>query len=105
MKKSDIAMIILIASISMLVSYFVAKAIVGDTKDEAVKVKTAEPISTNIDEPDSSIFNSNAINPTVEVIIGNGSTQTQNGSNSSSSSSNSQSSQSSSQSSNSNKNQ
>jgi len=81
MKKSDIAMIILIASISMLVSYFVAKAIVGDTKGEAVKVKTADPISTNVDEPNSSIFNSNAINPTVEVIIGNGQNQSGNSSN------------------------
>lgn len=70
MKKSDIAMIILIASISMLVAYFVANAVIGDTKDEAVKVKTADPISTEIEEPETSVFNSDAINPTVEVIIG-----------------------------------
>lgn len=72
MKKSDIAMIILIASISMLVAYFVAKAVVGDTKNESVKVKTADPITTTITQPDTSVFNSNAINPTVEVIIGGG---------------------------------
>jgi len=70
MKKSDIAMIILIASISVLISYFIAKAVVGDVKDEAVKVKTAEPITTDVQEPDKTVFNSNAINPTVEVIIG-----------------------------------
>lgn len=70
MKKSDIAMIILIASISMLVAYFAAKAIVGDTQNESVKVKTAEAISTDIVEPDTSVFNSEAVNPTVEVIIG-----------------------------------
>jgi len=71
MKKSDIAMIILIASISMLVAYFAAKALVGDVQNQSVKVKTAEKISTEVTEPDPSVFNSQAINPTVEVIIGN----------------------------------
>jgi len=70
MKKSDIAMIILIASISMLVAYFAANSILGDTKKQAVKVQTAEPITTTVDEPDPTVFNTNAINPTVEVIIG-----------------------------------
>ncbi len=77
MKKSDIAMIILIASISMLVSYFVAKAVIGDTQDQSVKVKTTEPITAEITEPDKTVFNKDAINPTVEVIIGgNGQSQT-----------------------------
>jgi hypothetical protein len=70
MKKSDIAMIILIASISVLVAYFTAKALIGDIQNESVKVKTAEKISTSVEEPDKTIFNTNAINPTVEVIIG-----------------------------------
>lgn len=63
-------MIILIASISVIVSYFVAKAIVGDVQSESVKVKTAEAISTDVVQPDEAVFNSDAINPTVEVIIG-----------------------------------
>lgn len=70
MKKSDIAMIILIASISVLVSYFVAKALIGDTANESVVVKTTDEISTEVEKPDSGIFNSKAINPTVQVIIG-----------------------------------
>lgn len=70
MKKSDIAMIILIASISVLVSYFVAKAVIGDVQKDSVQVKTTEAISKDVVQPDTSVFNSNAINPTVEVIIG-----------------------------------
>jgi hypothetical protein len=70
MKKSDVAMIILIASISILVAYFVAKAVVGDVQNESVKVKTADKITTKVEEPDKTVFNSDAINPTVEVIIG-----------------------------------
>lgn len=71
MKKSDIAMIILIASISILVAYFAAKAIIGDVGSQTAKVKTTEEITTDITEPNPTVFNSNAINPTVEVIIGN----------------------------------
>lgn len=71
MKRSDIAMIILIASVSILVAYFAAKAIIGDVGSQSVKVKTADKITTDIKEPDPSVFNGNAINPTVEVIIGN----------------------------------
>lgn len=71
MKKSDIAMIILIASISMLVAYFGSKSILGDVGSQSVKVKTAEKITQEVVRPDESVFNPSAINPTVEVIIGN----------------------------------
>lgn len=67
-------MIILVATISILASYFVAKAVIGDVRKESVKVKTADKITTDIVEPDPTVFNKNAINPTVEVIIGNNST-------------------------------
>lgn len=72
MKRTDIAMIILIASVSMLVSYFVAKSVLGDIQSEAVTVKTADPISPEVTEPDTRVFNEDAVNPTVEVFIGEG---------------------------------
>jgi len=75
MKKSDIAMIILIASVSILIAYFVAKAIIGDVGSQSVKVKTTDKITTTIDDPDPTVFNKDAINPTVEVIIGNNQSQ------------------------------
>jgi hypothetical protein len=70
MKKSDIALIILIASISMIIAYFVADGIIGKPSNESAKVKTIELIKSEVQEPDSDIFNKDAINPTVEVIIG-----------------------------------
>lgn len=70
MKKTDIAMIVLIASLSALVAYFAAQALIGDTQNESVVVETIEPISTEVSQPDTSVFNKDAINPTVEVIIG-----------------------------------
>jgi ABC-type cobalt transport system substrate-binding protein len=69
MKKSDVAMIILIASISVLIAYFVAKGIFGGTSNTSQIIKTIDPIDSKIVEPDSAIFNSNAINPSVEVQI------------------------------------
>ena len=73
MKRTDIAMIILTASVSMLIAYFAGNAILGGTKNEAVTVKTAEPISETVTQPDDRIFRDDAINPTVEVFIGEGS--------------------------------
>jgi hypothetical protein len=75
MKKSDIAMIILIASVSMIVAYFVVKSIpVFQTSSKPKQVSTFQEITSNVDEPDPEVFNSGAINPTVEVFIGGNST-------------------------------
>lgn len=73
MKRTDIAMIILTASISMLIAYFAGGALLGNTKNKAVTVKTADPISKTVTQPDNRIFKADAINPTVEVFIGEGS--------------------------------
>lgn len=70
MKKSDIAMIVLIASISVLIAYFVAKAVLGDATNQTAKIKTVDPITSQVASPDPTVFNNNAINPTVEVLIG-----------------------------------
>lgn len=71
MKKTDIAMIILIASVSVLVSYFVVSSL--PFFKDANKPQTV-PVATKIDsdvaEVDKTVFNKDAINPTVEVIIG-----------------------------------
>lgn len=70
MKKTDIAMIVFIAGLSVLLAYFVAKSVLGDISEESVKVKTATPISSEVTQPDPTVFNKDAINPTVKVVIG-----------------------------------
>lgn len=72
MKKTDIAMIILIASVSVLVAYFVARSIpvLGGGTAESVKVKQAELIQPTLENPSPTVFNKEAINPTIEVVIG-----------------------------------
>jgi len=69
MKKTDIAMIILIASVSILIAYFVANSIFGNVSKDSVKVKTIDSINSTIVAPSPTIFNTNAINPAIEVQI------------------------------------
>lgn len=70
MKKSDIALLVLIASISIIVAYFVADGVIGKPSSESKTVKTIQAIDSKVEEPSKDIFNKDAINPTVEVIIG-----------------------------------
>jgi hypothetical protein len=69
MKKSDIAMIIFIASLSVVVAYFVASSVFGSLSKGSAKVQTIDAIDSSIVEPRSDIFNDNAINPAVQVQI------------------------------------
>lgn len=74
MKKTDIAMIILIASVCVLIAFLVANQIPGLRPNaKGVKVPTAERIYTDVAEPSSDIFNASNINPTVQTVIGGGS--------------------------------
>ncbi len=69
MKKSDFAMIILIASASLLIAYFVGNALIGKNTNAGEKVKTIQPISVDVTAPDPEVFNAKAINPSVKVNI------------------------------------
>ncbi|NTW62096.1 hypothetical protein HGB25_01640 [Candidatus Saccharibacteria bacterium] len=69
MKKSDLAMIILIASISVITSFFIARAVFGDVYNGKAQVKTIDKIDANIVQPSKDIFNKDAINPAVQVQI------------------------------------
>jgi hypothetical protein len=72
MKKTDIAMIILIASVSVLIAFFVTRSIFGNSANEPVDVQTIERIEPTLGDVNPSIFNSDAINPAVEVQIAPG---------------------------------
>ncbi len=70
MKKTDIAMIVLIASVGMLIAYFIAVNISFlKLPENGVKVQTMPKLSDQVKEPSKEVFNKDAINPTVEVVI------------------------------------
>jgi len=71
-KKSDLAMIVLIAALSVGAAFLVVGSIPGLnlSSDSTEKVKTIERYESKIDEPDKDVFNSTAVNPTVDITIG-----------------------------------
>lgn len=71
MKQSDIITIVIIAAIGTLGAFFTVNALMGDPKDASVTYKYIEPVDAALAEPDPEVFNSDAINPTVEVYVGN----------------------------------
>ena len=71
MKKTDIAMIVLIAGVGILIAYFTAVNIPFlKIPEKGVEVQTVDPIRSEISEPSNSVFNAEAINPTVEIVVG-----------------------------------
>ncbi len=70
MKQSDIAMLVLIVSISLLVSYFLGNSLFGGEEARSTQVPVAEGISVDFPQPDPTIFNTNAINLTEKITIG-----------------------------------
>ena len=75
MKKSDIAVLAMIVSISLIASYFAGQAVIGATKQGAAEVETVEAISPEVPEPDARIFHKEAINPAVPIKIGDSTNQ------------------------------
>lgn len=71
MKKTDIAMVVLIAGVGVAIGYLVASNISFlKAPERGMKVQTIREISSDVEKPNPAIFNSNAINPTVEVFVG-----------------------------------
>ena len=72
MKSQDILSILVIAALGVGISVWLVNMILGNPDDEVVKYKVIKnPITNELASPDANIFNINAINPTVEVYVGN----------------------------------
>ena len=69
MKQSDIFSIIIIATVGTLVSYFAVNSFLGNPDEATATITTINEISPDLVTPDSELFNPDAINPTVEVMI------------------------------------
>lgn len=71
MKKTDIAMIVLIAGLSVLVSYLILNTLIqGGFTEQSYDVQTTQAITKEFEKPSSEIFNKEAINPTATTKIG-----------------------------------
>ena len=70
MKQSDIFSIIIIATVGTLVAYFAVNSFLGDPNMKSENITTIDAITADVLEPDPELFNAAAINPTVEVYVG-----------------------------------
>ncbi|MBS7346436.1 MAG: hypothetical protein KIG14_01860 [Candidatus Sacchiramonaceae bacterium] len=70
MKKTDIAMLVLIAGVSVLISSIALNSILGDPAEKTRNVEVTDEIQAGFTEPSEEIFNKDAINPTVPIVIG-----------------------------------
>lgn len=75
MKQKDIAIIIVIVFISGILSYFISNALFASPDNLETEVEVVEPISADFPEPNTVYFNTNSINPTQTITIGDGQNQ------------------------------
>lgn len=75
MKRNEIALILLVVGIVVIGTYALFNAFFGQAALSPVKVQSTVEISSTVTEPDSAVFNKDAINPAVSVTIGDQSNQ------------------------------
>lgn len=69
MKQKDIALIIVIAFISAIVSFFVSSKLFVTPSNRQQQVEVVDPISASFQTPDPKYFNSNSVDPTQPAQI------------------------------------
>ncbi len=70
MKPSDYFSVFGLAIVGTIIGYFLTNSLLGDPADKSVSFEYIETVSADLVEPDAELFNSGAINPTVEVYVG-----------------------------------
>jgi hypothetical protein len=75
MKQKDMAMIIVVAAISVVFSIILSNVVLSGVSAKEQQAETVEPISAAFQQPDTRYFNANSIDPTQIIKIGDGSNQ------------------------------
>ncbi len=70
MKQTDIAMLVLIVSITLVVSYFLGNAVLGGDSNRSTEVEKVVEISGEFPPIPEEVFNDEAINLTRQIDIG-----------------------------------
>ncbi len=73
MKQKDVAMIIVIAFISAVVSFVVSNKLFVTPSNRTQQAEVVDQIQASFQNPDKKYFNSSSIDPTQTSAIGNGS--------------------------------
>lgn len=70
MKQKDIALIVVVAAVSGILSFFIAQYFFLKPQDKQVKAEFVQPITDSFTQPDSKYFNAGSIDPTQQIQIG-----------------------------------
>lgn len=70
MKQKDIALIILIAAIAGIASFFISKTVFASASAREQTAEVVDAISTDFVLPSDKYFNANSIDPTQLIQIG-----------------------------------
>lgn len=76
MKQKDIALIIVIAFFSAIISFVISGKIFVTPANRQQKVEVVDKITNDFTPPSSKYFNADSIDPTQLVTIGNNNNQT-----------------------------
>ena len=70
MKQKDIALIVLIAAISAVLSIVISKTLFSEATSKDQKAEVVFVITNQFPEPDKAYFNTSAFDPTKQITIG-----------------------------------
>ena len=70
MKRSDMISIALTAMIGVFASWFLVNLFMGNPDEAKATYKDIEVVQPDLAAPNAEVFNSDAINPTIEVYVG-----------------------------------
>lgn len=70
MKQRDIVVIIVVAVVSGVASYFLANFLFGGEKKYTLKAPVVAPIASDLGSLDEKYFNKNSIDATITINIG-----------------------------------
>jgi hypothetical protein len=76
MKQKDIVLLIVVVVVSVVISSFVSKLIFSTPANRSQQVDVVPVISASFPTPSSQYFNSQSIDPTQLITIGNNNNQT-----------------------------
>ena len=70
MKQKDLIIIVAVAVVAGIFSYVIANFIFGGEKSYKLTAPTVQPITAEFKQPDQAYFNTNSLNPTKNITIG-----------------------------------
>lgn len=72
MKQKDIALIIVIAAVSGIASFFISGKLFVTPSNRQQKVEVVDTINTTFEQPNSKYFNTQSNNPAETIQLGSG---------------------------------